>query len=548
MFRLLMRTRLLAAKNTVKEAWRLRPVVTIVMAISAVGLFTLMYAGSLFFFDFAAHLGVLKECTYQAFYYLFLLLLAGAVPFVASTLLLSNDYNLLFSAPVPPRAVVAGRLLDATVTNSLQFAILGIPSIVAAASAARISIAAWFLVPILIALFVLLPALFTALALLVALACFGIGKVRAAITLVNVLMGICVCITFVLEARNLPLKFNTASSGLNALQPSLTATSHAAHIAPSHWFADALLSLSTHSNASAAMRSFLPLTLLVVALFGICIGLGARMLSISNLTEEAGNSGSQASGFRSHAWRSLVNARIGSLIAKDLRFLWRDSMLVSQLAVPLILFAVPFLLALQNRGLDPITELYPFSAAIIGFILYMQTSILALSLLGMESQSFWIVLASPTMRRSLLLAKWAVSSLVSGGIGLALSVLAAIAFHAPLHYLTIQMALILCSSGALCGLGIGISAIFPRFHHENPAMRVSTWALILGFFASTGYVLSVGTIFGVAYYFAASESLAIQSRRIWMFGALLYLALTLAAIVIPLILGTLRIERYEWEH
>src|SRR5579871_3831633 len=105
MFRLLMRTRRLAAQNVIKQTWRQRPLVALAMTVGGVGLFVLMTIGFLVGFGFAARLGILRETVYQAFYYLFLLLLAGAVPFVASTLLQSADYNLLFAAPVPPRAV-----------------------------------------------------------------------------------------------------------------------------------------------------------------------------------------------------------------------------------------------------------------------------------------------------------------------------------------------------------------------------------------------------------------------------------------------------------
>jgi ABC-2 type transport system permease protein len=548
MFRLLLRARRLAAQNVIKQTWRQRPLAALAMSVAGIGLFVAMYGGFLFFFGFAARLGVYSETVYQAFYYLFLLLLAGAVPFVASTLLQSSDYNLLFAAPIPPRVVVAARLLDATVTNSLQFLVLGVPAIVACATAAELPIIAWPLVVLLIVLFVLLPALLTALALLLSLACFGVGRVRSAITLVNVLMGIGVCITFVLEAHNLPLKLLNGGGGLNAFAPSFNATSHAAHLSPSHWFADALLSLHRHVSVTAVLATFGPLILLIVALFAVCIWLGGLLLSMSNLTEESGGGHMAPPTPYPQRWRALFNVPLGGMIAKDLRFIWRDSMLMSQLAVPLILFAVPFLVSLQNHGLDPATELYPFSAAIIAFILYMQTSILSLSLLGMESQGFWVVLSSPNTRRSFLWAKWMVSTLASGGVAILLTLFAGIVFRAPSTLLAAQIALVIGSAAALSALGIGISAIFPRFLHDNPAMRVSTWALIVGFFASTGYVLATGAIFGLAYFFATNQELAIHSGLIWRSALGLYLVLTLVAIALPLMLGTLRIEQYEWEH
>ncbi len=139
MFWLLMRTRLLSGRNVVLETWRNRPVVAMSLGVTGICLFGGMFLGFLFFFQFAKGAGVLPETIYQAFYYLFLLLFAGAVPFVASTLFQSADYSLLFAAPIPPRTVVAAKLLDATITNSLQFTIIGLPAIVAGAFALRLS-------------------------------------------------------------------------------------------------------------------------------------------------------------------------------------------------------------------------------------------------------------------------------------------------------------------------------------------------------------------------------------------------------------------------
>src|SRR4029453_6803652 len=104
---------------------------------------------------------------------------------------------------------------------------------------------------------------------------------------------------------------------------------------------------------------------------------------------------------------------IAALIVKDFKYLWRDSVLVSQLMMPLILFLVPFMLAFQDTNTPLRDELFPFAVAMIGFILFMQTSILSLSSVGLESRSFWIVLASPNGGYALLRAKFVMSVVVS---------------------------------------------------------------------------------------------------------------------------------------
>lgn len=551
MFWLLVRTKLIGAKNVALDTWRNRPAVAAALCLAGICLFGGMFLGFLVLLKMAAQYGVLEETIYQAFYYFFLLLFAGAVPFVASTLLQSSDYSLLFAAPIPPRTVVAAKLLDATLTNSAQFTVLGIPAIVACAFALRLPPVAWLLVVLLIALFVLLPALLTALALLLALAALGITRLRSAITLINVLMGVGVCITFVLEARNLPFKYGVTGS----FQPALHSVSPTAHMLPSAWFAGVFVGLAEgHASATiSAVALSVRIGLLCVALFAACMALGGRLLSLSSVGEDHGGHGKirptgAASLALMNVGRRLLGGQTSALMVKDLRYLVRDNMMLSQLSVPMILFLVPYLIGLQNGAMDARTELFPFSAVIITFILFIQTSILSLSLLGMEAEGFWMALLAPAARHRILWAKWLFSTLASGGTAVLLCLIAAITFHAePLWILVESLVLMLWAAG-LCGLGVGISALFPRFVHENPAIRVSPIALIVSFFATMAYMVAslCLIVFLWLVYGGLHATTLLTPLLTTALGGLLLL--TLIAVSISMWLGIKRIERFEWQH
>ena len=549
MFWLLMRTRLLSARNVVLETWRLRPVVGAALCLAGICLFGGMFVGFLLFFEFAARVGVLDETVYQAFYYLFMLLLAGAVPFVASTLLQSADYSLLFAAPIPPRTVIAAKLLDATVTNSLQFTVLGIPAIVACGAALNLPLLAWPVLIALILLFVLLPALLTAFALLLALAFLGMARLRAAITLINVLMGIIVCITFVLEARNLPFKFGGAGGAAGQFQPSLDTRSLGAHIMPSAWFAHVVVELAK-AGGGAAGRAFGLIVLVCGVLFGACMALGGRLLSVSSVVSDSGQRGHIEGGAGDEArfWRRWTGASTAGMIVKDGKYIWRDTMLLSQLSVPLILFLVPYLIALQNPMMDGRTELFPFAAVIIGFILFIQTSIVSLSLLGMEAEGFWIVLNAPASRGRLLWAKWSVSTVLSGGMAEILCVVAGLTFHADAGWTVAVMGLCALCAAGLCALGVGISAALPRFLHDNPALRVSPWALIVSFFATSGYMLITLLLFAGAWLVGSGLGAKSPIGNLIALAFALHLLFTLLVIFAAMGIGARRLERYEWPH
>src|SRR5882724_7785149 len=131
MFSLLVKVRLLSLWNVARYNATRHKLLSAGLVTAGLVMFALVFLGFLVFLELVRTEDETVELIYEIFYFLFLFLLAGAVPFVASTLLHSADYGLLFNAPVPPRTVIAAKLLDATVTNSLQFTVLGIPAIVA---------------------------------------------------------------------------------------------------------------------------------------------------------------------------------------------------------------------------------------------------------------------------------------------------------------------------------------------------------------------------------------------------------------------------------
>src|SRR5206468_1984162 len=150
---------------------------------------------------------------------------------------------------------------------------------------------------------------------------------------------------------------------------------------------------------------------------------------------------------------SMMSGPTSSMLRKDWKYLQRDSILLSQLGMPLILFAVPFILSLQDPSRRAYGETFYFAAAIIGVIVFMQTSILSLSSIGLESRAFWILLTAPTTARDVLSAKFLLSTMFSAGTGVILSVFAAIAFGAGAGAALILSGLSIVSSAALCGLG-----------------------------------------------------------------------------------------------
>src|SRR5437764_1106257 len=100
MFLLLIKIRIASLQNMAQEQLKRSAWIFVSMALLGICLFAAILFGFQFLFHLADEMSLLRETLYQVFYLLFLFLLAGSTPFVASTLLQSADYNLLFSAPI----------------------------------------------------------------------------------------------------------------------------------------------------------------------------------------------------------------------------------------------------------------------------------------------------------------------------------------------------------------------------------------------------------------------------------------------------------------
>jgi ABC-2 type transport system permease protein len=546
MFGLMMRLRLLSGRNMAREMWRRNPLLTVAVSLLGTALFGAVYVGFLLFFGIAERMNILGETTYQIFYFLFLFLLAGAVPFVSATLLQASDYALLYSSPLPPRAIVAAKLLDATVVNSLQFAILGVPAIFACAGTVGLPWWAWIVVPILVMLFVLMPALLTALGLLLALGLLGMRRLRGAITLVNAVTGAVVCLTIVTEIGHQGLGRHGFGQILSGQTPGLMEPSVVAHLTPSAWFAALLLAISS-GNIGGALWAGAEIVLAVGGLFVLCIALGSRLLSAANVAEENEGGIVQEKETDGSLVRRLFSAPVVALMRKDFKYLRRDSVLPAQLGMPMILFCIPFVLATQNREFRSIDELYPITIMMTGVIIFMQTSILSLSSIGIESRAFWMLRVSPNSGATMLTAKFWMSTLFCGSIGAVLTLLTGVMLRMPLLATLLQLALVVLCTAGLCGMGVGLSAALPRFVYENPAHRVSAWALILGFFSTTGYLLLTGIVFGAAWFIVTQES-SVPPLPVFAIATLIFLIMTGVAILVPLSIGARRLERFAWEH
>lgn len=486
-------------------------------------------------------------------FFLFLFLLAGGIPFVSSALLTPGDLSLLACSPLRPVMIVGARLLDAVAVSSGQFVVIGVPLLIAAGWALGLSVSGWVVFVPLLLLFLALPALLVAVLLLALARVVGVRRLRTAVAITSAVLSLLMCLFTVREvsARASGATLLAEGGRLSSVAPLPVDTTPSPAWLPSTWTSDALLALGTEEtrrHPRRAVEGIVLLALLTALATGSCLALGGPVLVGERLLEQDGAT-RRRSDRRSPLDASLallpLAPPVRALIAKDLRYVARDLVLLSQIGIPIILYLVPFVLAGQMKGPQGSGDLLLLSLGIVGTIVYMETSILGLSSIGLEGRAFWLVLVAPVSARRFVRAKFLFAFLTSLAVGAPLYAASCLFFGGGGKALLVGLLVLTLSSAALCGLATGLAGLFPRFVYDNPAHRASLAALIWGFVGASTYVfLAAGFLGGGA--FAAQQW---PEQTAWFLGggAAMFALFSAGTAFVPLLAARARLEGYAWE-
>ncbi len=541
----LIRYRLLAAVNSARFSTPRQRLVLLILTLVSAALALAVYVGFRLVLSIRGSTAATAAITHEMVYAVFLFMLAGSVPFLAATLLHPGDVALLGAAPIHARDVVLVRILEGTAAGAAQFAPIGAPAIAACAAGLGYQWHQWPIVAAVAAVLVVLPSAITATLLFLAVAALGHQRVRSAVALVNVLLGSLVCLTAVSQVTGLHVQEGLAGLVAGSPNPS----GRLPYLPPWGWVADLMVGASLRDWAVVATASG-RIGAAIAVLAPLAVAVGARLMQdgrMSGADESGPSRRSRVTRKRASAERTVMGGPVACLIRKEVRYVLRDSLLLSQVGMPVILYLVPFVMAMNptfranTRG----DELFAFGILMVLAVLYMQASILSLSSVGLEGRAFWIVLGSPVMLGRALVAKWLVSWLMSSAMGIAMVSLSGAAFMVEWVTVAVLSVVVLISAAGLCGIGVGLAAMFPRFVFENPAHRVSPLAIVLGFGAGLAYAALLWAVLGATWY-AGMHCLG-YATAIRVSGLSLIAVAAAGAVAIPLAAGVNRLANLDWE-
>jgi ABC-2 type transport system permease protein len=242
-----------------------------------------------------------------------------------------------------------------------------------------------------------------------------------------------------------------------------------------------------------------------------------------------------------------VSRPVRALALKDVRLFSRDPTQWTQFMIFFGLLCI-YVLNLRNVAFDYEN---PYWEALISH-LNLAASTLTLSTLttrfvfpqfSLEGRRLWIIGLSPIGMRKVLLQKFFFSCVGALFVTVTLMTVSSMMLHLPWTRVIFFDAAIALPAAALCGLAVGLGALFPNLKEDNPSKIVSgfggTLCLIISFVYIVVYV-SLIAVPGLRQVmrrdFLISDAMAL----------LLALLCSVALLVFPLFLAIRRVKNLEF--
>lgn len=465
-------------------------------------------------------------------------LLLTSVSFALSTLYLSRDLDTLLVTPVPVRSVFLARFLEGLGTTYLTLFVLLLPALIGYGQALGYGPAFVIAVVVVLLLLPLLPVSIGTFLTMLLVRIIPPRRLRDTMALLSGLFGLLFYVGTQLLTRESTRSFATPETAAQILRLDVPWL-------PTSWGARTLIAAGVGDWPGVALFGAL-YALATLGLFGLCLVVAERWYS-SGWMSLAGTGGGRVRRFRAAGSGSLfLRGPIGAIVRKDLRVLPRDLQQLSQLLLPLALSAFWVWRLLTETRIEEVPiggEQVVADNGLIAiglFVCVLIASHLGLTGLSREGRGYWLLHLAPLDSWAIVWAKWSIAFLPFPIIGtLFVALIGALQQPSP-GVLLRDWLIIVVSGVGVAGITAGFGAAFPRLDWNQPRKMTSARAGCLGsilYFLYTGLMLAL-TI--GAPLFAARFGAWITAAA-WGVAVLL----TVAALILPLLLGAQRLRKLE---
>jgi len=527
---------------------------------------------------------LIDRMLYLFFAFLLVMLVFSNLVIGYSTIFKNEETQWMLTLPVRPLDVFRWKVFETGILASWAFLFLSAPFLLAYGSVRHVS--GWFYLKALLLFipFTVIPAAIGSLAVLLVARFlhrrafkwlfFGLGAAAIAGGLVFLRP---MDVSQVQQTELISVMNQLLSNSRAAVQPLL----------PSYWVASSIIAWG---EGWAWKGTFFFLVLVSNALMGVMVCLGAsarlfydgwsrshsqgalhppgldlgRVLSVWLVSDGDPRIGSDLLnrplrlphlGLVERFFRlwPFLNPATRALMVKDVRVFWRDTAQWSQFVIFFGLLGL-YVLNLRNVAYDWNNEYW---ASFVAFLNLGASSMTLATLttrfvfpqFSLEGRRLWLIGLVPYGLKRVLMEKFWLSSICSVLVTLALTLASSWMLHLPGWMLVLFSATAVLMSFALCGIAVGIGALYPNFRsgftayrHDNPAKIVSGFGGTFCFVLSLAYIiLVIGAEAMPLYLGYAAAGRAWSIVAAWLFVA----SVSLLAITVPLSLALRRLETLE---
>ena len=429
-----------------------------------------------------------------------------------STLFKNRETNWFLTLPTRHADIYRWKFLECVVVSSWALMFLSAPMMAAIGQVNAASPLFYLEIALAYLPFVAIPAVLGSVLVLALVAVLSKPWAKRAFLLGGVL-GLAALVIFVHPAE---AKDMNNSSEIRLFNQLLGHTRFSLNpFLPSAWMARAVLALSGGLQREGGWYFAL---LLSNALMGILLGFEVASRFFYNSWTHAFGHRSERSMLKADHRRqarlrrslldtvlhsrlvaALVSQPVAALVLKDSRVFWRDPAQWSQVMIFFGLLTI-YVLNLRNVSFDIRS---PFWSTLISY-LNLTACALTLSTLttrfvfpqfSLEGRRLWILGLAPLGLSRVLMQKFWSACLAASSITVGLMAVSGHILKLPAWRIVYFAAAIALMSGALCGLSVGLGALFPNFREENPSKIVSGFGGTLCLVSSFVFiVLFVGTL------------------------------------------------------
>lgn len=518
------------------------------------------FAGSRWLFGQFGELEVLAELLIGRMLEMVLLFFIGLLLFsntiaAFTTLYLADDLPLLMSSPVAPARLWLARLVDTWTQASWMMLVFALPIL---AGCGPVLGAGWWVYAVLPVLLFPLTVLCAAGGCMVTMVLARLMPAQRTHDVLLVLAMVGFLVVYIAFRLARPERFLEPGGFADLASLIGSLRDDGARVTPAAWVVAALFAVVRGEWGGAA----LPVVALYSAAAAAC-AVGAWLaewlyVSSFNRAQEGRIEGEgvlgrlRGRGRRPARWAGSV---VGALVVRDTRVFfrttgqWTQVLLIAAL-VAVYLFNFDYFRSLKGAGMIGPRGLFFVNLVLGGLVVTTLAVRFLYPAVSLEGRAFWAVQVAPVTPWELLRSKvrWGMWPLMAVAVGLVVASNLIVGLPGWVAVMSAGVAVVMTTG--LCGMGVGMGAMAPRFHLTNPARIASGLGGVLYMLIALAYLVALLLLIGwplaALWRFVEMGDLP-RAVRLWQLGAMLGGALVLSGVAygVPLWLGARSLARRE---